>query len=202
MKQLLLLTLSIVLLRVPGFAAPCTTGTLASYIALGSAGCVLGNLQAADFSYQAKAGGGAAEITADQITVTPLLAPTGTVGLQFAAPWSVEAGQSEGSNIGYRLLSPAAPIQVQQIRLDGNGFRAGLIGSIVVRENLASPITTATIDAYLKCDEVCTSQTSAEATVPPSAQLVVLDVATLQSKQGTAAMTSFDDWFVVCAACA
>ena len=108
------------------------TETLANYIALGPTGCVLGNLTVSGFAYKAKAGGGAAEITADQITVTPLLAPVGTFGLQFAAPWGVETGQSQGSNITYQVLSPNPSMQVQQVRLDGNGFKAGMFGSVVV----------------------------------------------------------------------
>lgn len=202
MKTLLLLALSIVLLGIPVSAAPCAPGTLAAYIAMGPAGCELGNLTVADFGYHAKAGGGAAHITADQIAVTPLLAPTGTYGLQFAAPWGVESGQSQGSNISYQVLSASTTIHVQQIRLNGNGFKSGLIGSVVVQENLATASTTSTIEAFLKCDEVCTSDTSAEALVPPSPSLVVLDAATLQSKQGTVAMAGFTDWFVVCMACA
>jgi hypothetical protein len=202
MKKLLLLSVSIALLRVPGSAAPCTTGTLASYIAMASAGCVLGNLTVAGFTYHAKAGGGAAEITADQITVTPLLVPVGTFGLQFAAPWKVETGQGQGSNITYRVLSATPSIQVQQVRLDGNGFQAGLFGSVVVNEALATPATTHDLQVYLKCTEVCRSQTSAELTItPPAGALVVADRVTLQSKLGAAAMTSFTDWLVVCMAC-
>jgi hypothetical protein len=109
--------------------------------------------------------------------VTPLLTRTGTFGLQFGAPWSVEPSQSQGSNIAYRVLSPSASIEVQQVGLDGNGFKAGLIGSVVVQETLAAAATTA---------------------IPPSPVLVVLDVAMLQAKQGQAAMTGFADWFVVC----
>src|ERR1017187_2818359 len=202
MKKLLLLGVSIALLRVPGSAAPCMTGTLASCIAMASAGCVLGNLTVSGFAYHAKAGGGAAEITADQIAVTPLLVPTGTFGLQFAAPWSVETGQSQGSNITYHVLSSNPSIQVEQVRLDGNGFQAGMFGSVVVNEALATPAATRDLQVYLKCTEVCRSQTSAELTMtPPAGALVVADRVTLQSKQGAAAMTSFTDWLVVCMAC-
>jgi hypothetical protein len=202
MKKLLLFSLSIALLRVPGIAAPCATATLASYIALGSAGCVLGNLTVSGFAYQAKAGGGAGEITADQIAVTPLFVPTGTFGLQFAAPWSVETGQNQGSNITYRVLSPSTSVQVQQVRLDGNGFQAGMFGSVVVNEALGTPAATRDLQVYLKCTEVCRSQTSAELNLtPPAGALVVADRVTLQSKQGAAAMTSFTDWLVVCMAC-
>jgi hypothetical protein len=202
MKKLLLLAVSVALLRVPGSAAPCMTETLANYIALGPTGCVLGNLTVSGFAYKAKAGGGAAEITADQITVTPRLVPVGTFGLQFAAPWSVETGQSQGSNITYRVLSSSASVPVQQVRLDGNGFNAGMFGSIVVNEALATPAVTHGLEVYLKCVEVCRSQTSAELNLtPPAGALVVADRVTLQSKQGAAAMTSFTDWFVVCIPC-
>jgi hypothetical protein len=85
MRKLFLFAAGIALLQVPGSAAPCMTGTLASYIAMASAACSLGNLQLSGFAYKASASGGAAEITADQITVTPALIPTGTFGLQFSA---------------------------------------------------------------------------------------------------------------------
>jgi hypothetical protein len=202
MKKLLLLTVSIALLRVPGSAAPCMTGTLANYIAMASAGCVLGDLTLSGFTYHAKAGGGAGEITADQITVTPLLVPVGTFGLQFAAPWSVETGQSQTSNITYRVFSPTASIQVQQVRLDGNGFQAGMFGNVEVNEALATPAATRSLQVYLKCTEVCRSQTSAELNLtPPAGTLVVADRVTLQSQQGAVSMTSFVDWLVVCIPC-
>jgi hypothetical protein len=201
-KKLLLLGVSIALLRVPGSAAPCVTGTLASYIAMPSAGCELGNLTFSNFAYQAKAGGGAAEITADQITVTPMVVPVGTFALQFAAPWGVETGQSQGSNITYRVLSSNPSLQVEQVRLDGNGFQAGMFGSVVVNEAWATPAATRGLEVYLKCVEVCRSQTSAELNLtPPPGALVVADRVTLQSKLGAAALTGFTDWFVLCIPC-
>lgn len=202
MKKLLLFAISMALLRVTGTAAPCTTGTLASYIAMSSAGCELGNLTVSHFGYKAKAGGGAAEITADEITVTPLTVPVGTFGLQFAAPWSVESGQSQGSNIIYRVLSSSTSVPVQQVRLDGSGFKAGLFGSVVINEALGTPAATHDLQVYMRCTEVCRSKTSAELNLtPPAGTLVVADQATLQSKQGGASMTSFTDWFVVCIPC-
>jgi len=202
MKKLLLFATGIALLQVPGSAAPCMTGTLASYIAMASAGCVVGNLTVSDFAYKASASGGAAEITADQITVTPALAPVGTYGLQFAAPWSVESGQKQGSNIAYHVSSPTTSVQVHQVRLDGSGFQAGLLGSVVVNEALGAAATTRSLQVYLKCTEVCRSQTSTELNLtPPSGVLVVADKATLQSTQGAVAMTGFTDWFVVCIPC-
>jgi hypothetical protein len=202
MKKLLLLAASIALLRVPVSAAPCMTGSLASYIAMASAGCELGNLTVSGFAYKASAGGGAGEITADQIAVTPILVPTGTFGLQFAAAWSVQTGQSQGSNITYHVMSSTATIQVEQVRLDGNGFQAGMFGSVVVNEALATPAATRDLQIYMKCTEVCRSQTSAELNLtPPAGALVVADRVTLHSKLGAAAMTSFTDWLVVCIPC-
>ena len=100
---------------------------------MASAGCVLGNITVSGFAYTASASEGAAQITADQIAVTPLLAPTGTFGLQFAAPWSVASGQKQGSNISYRVASSTASVQVEQVRLDGSGFQAGIVGSDRIR---------------------------------------------------------------------
>ena len=93
-------------------------------------------------------------------------------------------------------------MQVQQVRLDGNGFKAGMFGSVVVNEALATPAATRGLEVYLKCTEVCRSQTSAELNLtPPAGTLVVADRVTLQSKLGAAALTSFVDWLVVCTPC-
>jgi hypothetical protein len=198
MKKLLLLTLGVALLGAPGWAAICAPGTLASYIALGSAGCVLGDLTVTGFSYQAKASGGAAKITADQIDVTPLLAPTSTVGLQFAAPWDVQMGQAQQSGISYKVLSAGTTVQIQQARLDGSGFKAGALGSVTVIEALATLATTSSLDIYLKCTDTCSSQTSELLTfTPPAVMLFISDQVQLQSKQGSASMANFADWFVV-----
>lgn len=202
MKKLCPLAAGFALLQVTGWAALCTPGSLASYIAMGPAGCVLGNLTVSGFAYKAAASGGAAEITADQITVTPMLAPAGTFGLMFAASWSVESGQKQGSHVIYHVASPTASIQVQQVRLNGDGFQAGMFGSVVVNEALGTTAATQSLQVFLKCTEICRSQTSTELTVtPPAGGLVVADRVTLQSKLGAAAMTSFTDWLVVCMVC-
>jgi hypothetical protein len=202
MRKLFLFVAGIALLQVPGLAAPCEAGTLASYIAMSSASCSLGNLQLSGFAYKASASGGAAEITADQITVTPALIPTGTFGLQFSAPWSVQSGQKQGSNITYHVTSSNPSVQVEQVRLDGNGFQSGILGSVVVNEALGTIAAARSLEVYLKCTEVCRSRTSSQLTLtPPAGELLVADRATLQSTQGAVAMASFTDWFVVCIPC-
>ncbi len=203
MKKLLLLTVSVALFRLTASAAPCMNGTLASYIAMASAGCVLGSIEVSGFAYQASSEGGAAKITADQITVTPLLAPTGTFALQFSAPWSVQSDQSQLSGITYHAISPSTTNQIQQVRLDGNGFEVGMFGSVVVNETLATPVEALDLKVYMECTEVCRSQTSSILTLTPApSALVIADRVALRSKLGTAALTSFTDWFVVCLPCA
>ena len=202
MRNLLLFAASIALSPVAGSAAPCMPGTLADYIALGSSGCTLGNLQVAAFAYQGKAGGGAPEITADQISVTPVLAPTGNFALQFTAPWGVQSGQRQLSQITYRALSPSANVQIEQVRLDGSGFQAGMFSSVLVNQAMATPATTLDLQVYLKCGEFCRSQTSSLLGItPPTPMLVVADRVTLQSKMGSAALAGFADWFSVCLPC-
>lgn len=202
MKNLLVVLGSIVWLSLPGSAAPCAPGTLAAYIALGPAGCVLGNLHVSGFAYQADSSGGAAQITADQISVTPLLAPGGNFALQFDAPWKVQTAQSQFSGIRYRVVSPTASIQVQQVRLDGNGFTGGMFGSIVIDETLASAATASDLQVFIKCAEVCKSQTSATLNISPAVTaLIVGDRVNLKSKLGSFSFTGFVDWLVVCAAC-
>ena len=202
MKKLLLFIASVALFQVPGSAATCAPGSLASYIELGSAGCTLGNLQVADFTYHAKASGGAAEITAKEIRVKPLLVPVGSFALQFSAPWDVQSGQDQFSNITYHVVAASTAMPVQEVRLDGNGFKVGLYGSVVVNEALGATAATRDLEVYEKCEEVCRSQTSATLDLTPAAStLVVADRVALESRLGSASLTSFVDWFVVCIPC-
>ncbi|MGO4885739.1 MAG: hypothetical protein ACLP59_33700 [Bryobacteraceae bacterium] len=202
MKKLLFIA-SLTLAGVPGWAAPCETGTLKSYIALGSTGCVLGNLVVANFGYQAKASGGAEKITADHIMVTPILAPVGSVALEFTAPWGVSSQQSQHSGITYNVVVPAAsPQQIEQVSLDGDGFQAGMFGSVEVSETVATPALSSILQVYLKCTDVCHSKTSAEEVfTSPVTMLAVSDAVTLQSASGDVSMTGFEDWFVTCSQC-
>ncbi len=84
----------------------CLTGTLADYIALGAQGCTLNGDVFANFSYFAGASGGAATITADQVTVTPLVVVPATARFNFSAPWSVAQDQTQDSIIRYTIVPP------------------------------------------------------------------------------------------------
>jgi hypothetical protein len=191
-KLLLLLAIS-----VPAWAGACAPGTLLGFINMGPDGCTLGSLQVSGFAYQGTASGGAKEIYTDDIGVTPLLAPDGTVGLMFAAPWNVRATQSQGSQISYQVVSAAGQVQVMEVSLDGQGFRAGMQSSVIVQENLSASGVTASLAVFLRCSNICDSVTNQNLTIPAATQLVVDDQVALQSQQAGAAMGRFIDWFVV-----
>jgi hypothetical protein len=208
MKKLLLFTAALGFFQACASAAPCTSGSLSVYIALGSAGCALGSLTVGDFAYRAKASGGAAEIGADQITVTPLLVPVGTFALQFSAPWDVKSGQDQFSRITYHIAAASATTSIQEFRLEGNGFVAGLFGSVVVNQALgpsavaAVEPATLNLQVYEKCEEVCRSKTSATLDLYKTEPiLTIADAVDLKSELGSASLSSFVDWFVVCLPC-
>jgi hypothetical protein len=95
-------------------AAPCSTDTLADYIALGSTGCTIGDYTFYDFQLTADtATGGASVVTAADITVSGL-GPAGTsgassdspflpndIGVDFDAVWVAAAGQTVDDNITF-----------------------------------------------------------------------------------------------------
>ena len=200
MKKLLFIIASVALGHAS--AAPCTSGTLASYIALGSTGCILGNLTVSDFTYRARASGGAPEITADQIMVTTILPPIGMFALQFSAPWDVQSGQDQFSGIAYHVAAASATMPVQELRLDANGFKVGMFGNAVVRETIVAGSISQNLQVYETCDEVCRSKTSATLDLNPGvATLIVRDAVVLEAKFGAASLASFVDWFVICIPC-
>lgn len=189
------------LLTTVAFAANCVPGTLAGYVALGPAGCFLGGLEVGDFQYTAAASGGAPEIAADQINVTPLLAPVGLAGLEFAAPWKVNSGQKQGSKITYRVLSPTAGLAVQRLALASSGFQAGPIGGVFVNETAGDQVATYNLKLFLECAQACRTRTSASQMIAPTAELAVSDDVVVNSILGTASMTDFIAWLGICPAC-
>jgi hypothetical protein len=65
-------------------ATPCTTGTLASYIALGSSGCANGLVNVEDFTFTVFSDNNV-PITPNNINVTPMVTAN-SFGLQFSSP--------------------------------------------------------------------------------------------------------------------
>jgi hypothetical protein len=117
-------------------AAPpqCVTGTLASYIALGSTGCTLDRNVFANFTYSARSSGGAAMITAGQIQITPLFIAPETAQFNYSAPWSAGAGQTQDSIMTYTVALPSGTT-TEQLNLILGSARVGANGSVTVRES-------------------------------------------------------------------
>ena len=182
-------------------ASPCASASLETYIALGSEGCILGGLRVFAFSYTAEARGGASEITAQEISVNPLLAPVGDFALQFSAPWRVQSGQTQKSLITYKARSLTAGRLIQQIRLEGNGVAAGLVDTVAVNEAATEKQAGYHLRIFMQCEEVCRARTSATRNIPPTRMLLVSGQVALDSKSGTAALSDFVSWFSECPLC-
>src|SRR4030095_3285200 len=81
-------------------ATPCATGTLATYIGLGSAGCPIDDQVFFNFCYSPTAG--RSSVGAGSVTVPPLDNPFDP-GLGFQAPWQVGPGISGDAIINYSV---------------------------------------------------------------------------------------------------
>ena len=102
MKQYLLLAGAIIGIAQVGSAAPmCTTGSLASYIGLGSTGCMVGNSTVYSFSVIPGIAG-ATPIAPANVTVNPL-ATVGLPGLSFVTNTTVQANQIAESIFNYSI---------------------------------------------------------------------------------------------------
>ena len=114
----------------------------------------------------------------------------------------MQAGQKQLSDITYQavLLSPTPTQRIQTLSLNGNGLAASGISSVVVNDVVATQAVTSDLKVFMKCDEICHSQTSVSASVSAVA-LAVIDKVTLTSTLGSAALASFEDWFITCAPC-
>ena len=177
-------------------AAPnCTAGTLASYIALGAGGCLFESTLYRDFTYAAPV---STTITPAQILVIPSLGVTAITpypGLTFYAPWSVAAGGSLTSIIGYNTV-PFPPIEIgaTDLTLDlGTASVGGIIGSVAVTET-ATPASSAlpvTLEVYEICEDACRLQKTATATVDEVGSFTHELTVTLTGGTGGASLNYF-----------
>lgn len=133
-KLLIFTACAIVLAMIPAAAGtvnPCADGTLASYIALGSTGCQIGDKIFSDFGYTGPSGTGVAPTPAG-ITVNPVdgtnIQFPGDIGVSFNGTWDAQAGQMADGNIafvvtvvggGNQLIEDAAIVQSSGITLNG-----------------------------------------------------------------------------------
>jgi len=181
----------------------CETGTLASYIALGAGGCVFDGALYSNFTYATPT---TSNITAANIIVNPILLPVAGLypGLNFSAPWSVAAGQSEQSVIGYQVVPypPSGAAATGVLTLDlGPAMVSGIIGSVTVQENTVSTSGTISIvdslEVYDKCADACSLKQTDSVTVTPLQTIQTTLIVSLSGGTGGASLKSFaaDDAF-------
>lgn len=116
-------------------AAPCTPGTLASYIALTTTGCTVGNDTFFNFQLVADGStGGATTVTAADIMVEGM-GPAGTSGASVpntflpsdfgvdfdTALWSVGAGQSQDDDIAFDVSVGTGNVDITDAGIDQIG---------------------------------------------------------------------------------
>jgi hypothetical protein len=181
-------------------AAPpdCGLGTLADYIALGALGCTLNGDVFANFSYSSGAGGGAAAIIADQITVTPFVVVPAAARLNFSAPWSVDQEQTQESVIRYTIVPPPGFTVPSQLQLALGSVRiAGIIGSVIVHEttNLGN------LSVFNRCTEVCQAKTNATLDFDPVSVVLVSHHVRLSGGTGGASLDQFGAVLDRCVLC-
>ena len=196
--KILLAAAFLLLLALPPIAnaAPnCVTGTLASYIALGSGGCIFDSALYRNFTYGPSSTTG---ITPAEIIVTPILLPTSTLfpGLNFSAPWKVAAGQSEQSVIGYNVVPyppEASPVPLAGVlTLDlGQAQVSGIIGSVTVQERTTTASATGTLEVYEICADACTIKQRDSIAITPLQTLQTTLTVSLSGGNGGASLSSF-----------
>lgn len=166
----------------------CVSGTLADYIALGAQGCVLNGDVFANFRYFGSASGGAATITADQIIVTPLVVVPATARLNFSAPWSVDADQTQDSVIRYTIVPPAGGATPSELRLTlGAAPIGGIIGSVTVDEST----NVGGLNVFTRCTEVCGIKPEDRLNFDPVSVVLVKNRVSLAGGTGGASLVEF-----------
>src|SRR5260370_39318991 len=116
------------------------SGTLAAYTASGFS-CTIDDKSFSGFSYFSSATGGATQIAASGVSVTPeVLVVNGVteIGFLFSAPWTATSGQGTDSLIGYTVTSLGTPIVDTILQMDGAGFTG--TGIADVAENLTNRV--------------------------------------------------------------
>lgn len=198
--RLVLAAASLLLLASPSFAqtpvAPnCVTGTLASYIALGSGGCLFDSVLYRNFAYVAPA---ANTITPEEIIVTPVLLVSATPyfpGLNFSAPWAAPADQVLTSTISYNTVAfppGAASGSTGVLTLDlGAAEINGIIGSVTVQQVTSTPTLSLILEVFDRCADGCSSLPRESVTVSPATTLDTSLTLTLSGGTGGVSLSSF-----------
>jgi hypothetical protein len=200
MKQILLVTIALLCVVSTTFAAPapCVSGTLDTYIALGTTGCTVGSILFSGFHYGNKASGGAPLITANEIQVTPTFQVPEAGILNFSAKWQVSSGQSQDSYIRYSVSSTSVTSSSASLTLQLGTAQVGLIGEARVDEKTS----VGDLSVYDQCIEVCRSQAADTLTfTPATAVLPVLNHLRVVSTTGTTSLSGFSAAVNLCPPC-
>lgn len=181
-------------------AAPptCSTGTLASYIALGAEGCTFDGNVFANFTYSAKSTGGAAIVRADQITAVPAFLAPETTRFTFSAPWAVATEQSQDSAIGYTVVLPCGDTRTAQLGLLlGSTQIKNIFGGVTVEEstNLGK------LNVFTRCTEVCQTKTSDSLNFSPVTVLLINEHVNITGGNGGASLDEFTAQLNLCYLC-
>jgi hypothetical protein len=176
----------------------CVTGTLASYIALGSGGCMFESTLYRDFTYIAPV---PTTITPEQILVIPSSIASVTTpnpGLTFYAPWNVGADRELTSTIGYNTVpfppNASAEVFATELTLDlGTSSIGGPIGSVEVTETAsrASVAAPDTLQVFETCEEVCALKKTDTASLAGLETLTFSLTVTLNGGDGGASLNYF-----------
>jgi hypothetical protein len=103
-------------------------------MALRDVGCQIDDKVFSNFTYSSAAGGGAVQIMAPGVTVTPISTPLNP-GFLFTASWSVNSGQTQDSHIGYTVTVNPGGFKITDVSAAMSGYGATLPGFISVAEN-------------------------------------------------------------------
>jgi hypothetical protein len=177
---------------------PCVRATLANYIELGPEGCSFDGNVFANFTYSAKASGGASIIRADQITVVPIFLAPETTRFTFSAPWTVNSGQSQDSVVGYTAVLPCGDTRTAQLDLTlGTTQIRGIIGSVTTDEST----NVGKLSVFSRCTEVCQTKANDSLNFNPVSVVLVTDHVSLTGGNGGASLKEFAAQLNLCYLC-
>jgi hypothetical protein len=176
----------------------CSTGTLASYIALGAEGCTFDGNVFANFTYSAKSSGDAPIVKANQITVVPIFLAPETTRFNFSAPWNVGSQQSQDSVIGYTVALPCGDTRTAELDLLlGTTQIKNIFGGVTVDEstNLGK------LSVFTRCTEVCQTKTSDSLSFSPVSVLLINEHVNITGGNGGASLNEFTAQLNLCYLC-
>jgi hypothetical protein len=177
---------------------PCQKGTLASYIALGSGGCMFGSALYRDFTYTAATTN---PVSANDIIVDPVSVPITSnefPGFNFSAPWTAGVDITSVSVIGYNTVpfppegSPA--VSGVDLTLDlGTATVGGIIGSVTVKEQVttAGVASTTNLEVYDTCADACSLRRTDSVTLSPASTLQTTLTISLSGGTGGVSLSNF-----------